>query len=207
MRSNTPTPKQRAVLEFMRKTVRRRGCPPSLLEMKAHFGFRSVTSVSDNLEALERKGLIRREHGAARSIRFPDGPAAEDGQRVSVLGAVPAGLPAEAVPWSDEFIVIGKNAYPRPEELFALRVNGRSMVNAGILDQDLLIVRRAVEARHRQIVVARVDNEVTVKRFMREGDMVYLRAENPEFENIYFKPEQEIVIEGIGVGVFRDQLE
>jgi repressor LexA len=204
MRSNAPTPKQRAVLEYLRRTVRHLGRPPSQLEMKAHFGFRSATSVSDNLKALARKGLIQWKRGAARSIVFPDGPDAEDGHRLSIVGEVPAGLPAEAVPWSDEYIVIGKHSFPRPEELFALRVRGQSMTGAGILDQDLLIVRRAVEATHMQIVVARVDGDVTVKRLMRERGTVYLHAENPDFNDYHFSPEQEVVIEGVGVGVFRE---
>ena len=203
MQSNAPTQKQRAVLEFLRETVRRVGCPPTLQEIKAHFGFRSVTSASDNLEALEKKGLIRRESGA-RGIRFPDGHDAEDGFRLSILGASPAGLPAEAIPWSDEFIVIGKNAYPRPEELFAVRVSGDSMTGAAILDDDLLIVRKAYEAKNEDIVVARVDGEVTVKRLIREGGKVYLHPENPRYDDIQFASGQAVELEGIVVGVIRN---
>jgi repressor LexA len=156
------------------------------------------------VKALERKGLILREPGTARSIRFPDGHDAEDGFRLSVMGVSPAGFPAEAIPWSDEFIVIGKNAYLRPEELFAVRVSGDSMIGAAIVDGDLLIVRKACEAKNEAIVVARVDGEVTVKRFMREGEKVYLHPENPKYDDIRFMPWQEVEIEGIVVGVIRN---
>ena len=203
MRSNAPTRKQHAVLEFLKETQRRVGCPPTLEEIKTHFGFRSLTSVTNNLEALERKGLILRERGA-RGIRFPDGHDAEDGFRLPLLGATAAGMPDGAIPWSDEYIVIGKNTFPRPEELFAVRVNGDSMIGAAILDEDLLIVRKTHEAKDGAIVIARIGDEVTVKRFVREGDKAYLHPENTKYNDIHFESWQHVELEGVVVGVLRD---
>ena len=196
------TARQREVLEYFRDCVRLDGRPPTLREAARHFGWSASAALTCHLRALERKGAIRWDRGAARGICLNDDA---DGPEITipVLADVPAGPPAEALLDAGETIPLSRSAFPRPEEIFALRVKGRSMTGAGILDGDWLLVRKAREARHGQIVVARVDNEVTVKRFMRERGRVYLKAENPEYRDIRFQGEQEVAIEGIGLGVFR----
>jgi len=196
------TPRQQTVLDYIRECIRLDGRPPTMREAARHFGWRNHSAIVCHLEALERKGAIRWDRGATRGILVvDDADNQEDG--IPLLAKVPAGPFAEAVADSDERVPIARSSFARPMEIFALRVKGRSMTGAGIQDGDIVIVRKTVEAAAGQVVVARVDNEVTLKRFMREGGKVYLKAENPESEDIHFTPEQEVVIEGIVLGLYR----
>ena len=196
------TDRQQEVLDYLRDCIRRDGRPPTRREASAHFGWRARDALMNHLAALEEKGKIRWDRGAARGIVILDNPDSLE-VRIPVLSDVAAGPPAEAALDADETIPLPRSAFPRPEEIYALRVRGRSMVMAGIQNGDLLIVRKANEAKHKQIVVARIDGEVTLKRFMREGRRMYLKAENPKCRSIYFKSGQEVVLEGIVLAVLR----
>lgn len=201
--SDEPTPRQRAILDFLRDHIRDCGRPPTMRETAAHFGWASNGAVRCHLTALERKGLIQWDRGEARGIRIVGEADAERVLLVPLVGSVPAGLPCDALPESGESVAIVESAFPRPKELFALRVFGNSMTGAGIMDGDKLIVRRAVEANPGQIVVANIDGQTTVKRFLRHGRRPILHPENPSFEDIKPKPGEEWRIEGIAVGLSR----
>jgi len=196
------TAKQREVLEYLRDCVRTEGRPPTQREAANHFGWSSNVALITHLKALERKGAIRWDRGAARGIQVNDNvDEPEDG--IPILAIVPGGPLAEAIVDSDESVPIARSSFARPEELYALRVKGHSMSGAGILDGDVVIIRKTVEARPGQIVVARVDGEVTLKRFTMRGKKVLLRAENPKSRSILVEPWQELVIEGIVASVIR----
>jgi len=196
------TPRQQAVLDYIRECVRFDGRPPTMREAAQHFGWRNHSALVCHLKALEREGSLRWDRGPSRRIQLAD-DGGEPEDVTPLVSRVPAGPLAEAIVDSDESVPIARSSFARPMEIFALRVSGRSMTGAGILDGDIVIVRKTAEAASGQIVIARVDDEVTLKRFMREGGEVYLKAENPESEDIRFTPEQEVVIEGIVLGLYR----
>lgn len=156
-----------------------------------------------HLTALEKKGLIRRDRGDARGVRIVGETDDDRIVRIPLVGSVPAGLPAEAIPESGEFLAIAVSAFHAPRDLFALRVRGDSMIGAGIMDGDRLIVRRAVEASVGQIVVANIDGDTTVKRYLVRRRRPVLHPENPEFPDIVPQEGQEWRIEGIAAGLTR----
>ena len=193
------TNRQLQVLECIRSFVEATGMPPTRAEIAKQLGFRSANAAEDHLRALARKGAIALQSGASRGIRLlsPSG--------IPVVGEVAAGNPILA----REHI---EDHYPLPPKLFnprahyLLRVRGMSMKDAGILNRDLLAVHRTQEAANGQIVVARLEDEVTVKEFRRRGNIVTLTPKNPEFEPVKVDlREQPLVIEGIGVGVIRNE--
>lgn len=181
--------------------------------MSKHFGFRSPNAAESHLRALEHKGVIRIEAGRSRGITLTTLSAAslppENALRtpLPLVGRVAAGSPILAQEnIENEYRVDPALFQARPHYL--LRVEGDSMLNAGILDGDLLAVHRTPEARDGQIVVARLDDEVTVKRFQRKGHQVSLLSENPAFQPILVDlRRQSLVIEGRAVGVIRPSLE
>lgn len=204
------TKRQNEILSFIRESIRRQGYPPTRNEISERFGFKSPNSAEEHLRALDRKGAIRLEAGVSRGIRVLD----DDGQlrhrptlpQLPLVGRVAAGSPILATENIEDHFGVDPNLFhPRPDYL--LRVRGSSMRDAGILDGDLLAVHRTPEAGEGQIVVARLDDEVTVKRFRRKGNRVLLIAENPEFSPIEIDlTRQELIIEGLGVGVIRHQV-
>ena len=198
-----PTPIQREVLDFIGGRISRDGRPPTQNEIADHFGWAAHSSVRCHLTALSRKGLIQIDDGAARGIRLVGRVEAPRRFRLPLLAEIPAGLPVEADLWSDEYIEMDGALFPRPDELFALRVKGESMTGAGIFDGDRLIVRRAVEANSGEIVVARIDSETTVKRLILEGGRVILRPENPKFRDIVVSEYSDFAVQGIAVGSLR----
>lgn len=198
------TNRQRQILEVIRQHIRETGFPPTRAEIAEELGFRSVNAAVDHLRALERKGFINLQHGASRGIRLI-GACADEGS-LPLVGRVAAGSPILA----EEHIEERHHAAPdlfHPRADYLLRVHGSSMRDAGILDGDLLAVHMTHEARDGQIIVARLGDEVTVKRLRhhrRCSHRVQLLAENPEFEPIQVDlRKEELVIEGIGVGVLR----
>ena len=199
------TLRQRRVLEYLRDHVASQGRPPTMREASARFGWSSNGAIRCHLVALERKGLIQWNRRDARGIRVIGDSAGKRIARLPIVGAVPAGLPAEAIPESDESLAIDESMFPAPHELFVLRVYGDSMVGAGIMDRDRLIVRRAIEAHNGQIVVANIDGETTVKRYLIRRRHPVLHPENPvkNYLDIIPKPGQEWRVEGIAVGTFR----
>ena len=192
------TARQAQILQFIRDAIAE-GYPPTLAEIARHFGFRSHNAAVDHLKVLARKGAVELIEGASRGIRLK----AEQG--LPLIGRVAAGSPllAEANIQSHHRI---DPALFRPRADYLLKVRGMSMRDAGILDGDLVAVHRTHEARSGQIVVARLHDEVTVKRLQRRRHHVELIAENPDFKPIVLDPRRDaLAIEGIAVGIIRNK--
>ena len=199
----TLTKRQQEVLSFIRTFMDEEGFPPTRAEIARALGFRSVNAAEDHLRALQRKGAIEILTGTSRGIRLPDSALASEG--LPIIGRVAAGSPILAEAHVERHCAVDPALFA-PKADYFLRVKGASMRDAGILDGDLLAVHRQVQARSGEIVVARVADEVTVKRFRQRGNIVRLLPENPDFEPIVVDlRREELVIEGIGVGVIRDQ--
>ncbi len=198
------TPRQSEILDFIKQCLEDNGFPPTRAEIAQQLGFKSPNAAEEHLKALARKGAIEMTPGASRGIRIPGfEPNSQDENGLPVIGRVAAGAPILAQQNVEESCRINPDFF-HPKADYLLRVRGMSMKDIGILDGDLLAVHTTREARNGQIVVARIDEEVTVKRFKREGNQVWLIAENPEFAPIEINlEEQELIIEGLSVGVIR----
>jgi repressor LexA len=201
------TARQSEILRLVRQLTEVSGYPPTRAEIAEKMGFRSVNAAEQHLRALEKKGAIDIEAGASRGIRVLDAkPAGKLGRLLDlpVIGRVAAGSPILAEEHVVDRYQVDPNLFT-PRADYLLRVRGMSMRDAGILEGDLLAVHRTQEARSGQIVVARLAEEVTVKRWRRRGHLVQLEAENPEFKPIEVDLRNEpLVIEGIAVGVIRN---
>ncbi len=198
------TERQRQVLAFIRDALRRDGLPPTRSEIAAALGFRSPNAAEEHLRALARKGAIELRQGASRGIRVLEEEDEEGG--LPVIGRVAAGQPLLAAAHVEELLQIDAAVF-RPRADYLLRVNGMSMRDAGILHGDLLAVHAIATADDGQIVVVRLDDEVTVKRFRRRGRRVSLLAENADFAPIEIDLRaQPLAIEGLAVGVLRTGL-
>jgi repressor LexA len=201
------TARQQQILDFIEGRLAADGLPPTRAEIVAHFGFASPNAAQCHLRALADRGAIELRPGRARGIvpvRPTAGPGAEPPpmRTLPVIGRVAAGSPLLAVEnHEDELHVEAQRFHPAPD--YALRVRGDSMIGAGIDDGDLLLVHRTPEARAGQIVVARIDDEVTVKRLRRKGRGVYLDSENPDCPPIHVAPGSDFAIEGLAVGTIR----
>ena len=202
------TDRQREILALIARHIRATGVPPTRAEIARALGFRSVNAAEDHLRALARHGVIELTPGRSRGIRLlgagPGGGLPEEG--LPVIGRVAAGRPILAVEHVEERHPLDPALF-RPRADFLLRVRGSSMRDAGILDGDLLAVHATREAGDGQIVVARLGDEVTVKRLRRHArwpHRVQLLAENPDFPPIAVDLRvQELSIEGIAVGLLR----
>ncbi|MEJ2479845.1 MAG: transcriptional repressor LexA [Acidihalobacter sp.] len=193
------TSRQHQVLDFVRQHIATTGIPPTRTEIAKALGFRSANAAKDHLEALARKGAIVLTANTSRGIRILE----EDESGLPVVGRVAAGEPILAQEHIDAHYRIDPALFS-PRADYLLQVKGMSMRDAGILDGDLLAVHRSATAENGQIVVARLDDEVTVKRFERKGDNVRLLPENPDFDPIVVDLRHTLlVIEGISVGVLR----
>ncbi|WP_070990136.1 transcriptional repressor LexA [Halofilum ochraceum] len=196
---NDLTPRQQEILDLIRDRIETRGAPPTRAEIARELGFRSANAAESHLRALARKGAIELTRGSSRGIRLAEG--AEGG--LPLVGRVAAGAPLLAAENLEGRYRVDPAMF-HPHADYLLRVRGDSMKDVGILDGDLLAVHQAAEAANGQIVVARVDDEVTVKRLKREGHRVELIAENPDYEPIRVDlRERELVLEGLAVGVVR----
>jgi repressor LexA len=191
------TTKQQEILTLIRRAIESTGLPPTRAEIAHAMDYSSPNAAEEHLRMLERKGAIEIVKGSARGIRLKDGGG------IPLVGRVAAGSPILA----EEHIEAHYQMDPalfKPRADYLLKVRGMSMRDAGILDGDLLAVHKAGEARNGQVVVARLHDEVTVKRLRRRGAMVELLPENPDFETIVVDTRrEEFVIEGLGVGVIR----
>lgn len=197
------TTRQQQILDFIRSYMESNGYPPTRVDIARELGFRSPNAAEDHLRALARKGAIEMIPGASRGIRLPDQGDDKDENQLPVIGQVAAGAPLLAVENIEDHCHIDP-AFFSPRADYLLRVKGMSMKDVGILDGDLLAVHRTSEARNGQIVVARIGDEVTVKRFQKQGRKVSLIAENPDFSPIEIDlGEEELAIEGLSVGVIR----
>ena len=195
------TPRQQQIFELIKDKISDTGMPPTRAEIALHFGFKSANAAEEHLKALAKKGYIEMLPGTSRGIRLAE--QFIDNEGLPLIGRVAAGEPILAQEHVEEHYKIDGNLF-HPAADYLLRVNGESMKDIGILDGDLLAVHQTKEVKNGQVVVARVEEEVTVKRFKREGNVVYLHAENADFEPIKVDlSSQFFTIEGIAVGVIR----
>jgi repressor LexA len=195
------TPRQQEILDFIRAKLEREGFPPTITEIARAIGVSSPHGVREQLQALERKGVIERIPSASRGIRLLMRSEQERG--LPLIGKVAAGQPLQILAHAERYCRLGPELFEHKGD-YLLRVQGMSMRDAGILDGDLLVVQHSQEARSGQIVVARIDDEVTVKRLRLEGAMAYLEPANPDFSVIAVDlGRQQLCIEGIVVGVIR----
>jgi repressor LexA len=204
------TVRQKEILIFISQFIEKHKFPPTRAELSTHFGFRSPNAAEAHLRALEKKSVIGIERGTARGISLLPLAAnelpASANMPLPLIGRVAAGSPVLAQENIEDEYRVDPSLFPQKPH-YLLRVEGMSMQDAGILDGDLLAVHRTPEARNGQIVVARVDDEVTVKRFQRQGFLVQLLPENRDFDPIEIDlRRQDLAIEGLGVGVIRPQL-
>jgi repressor LexA len=195
------TPRQTEILRLIQHCITETGMPPTRAEIARELGFRSANAAEEHLRALARKGVIALVPGTSRGIQLKDTMREQFG--LPLIGRVAAGRPILAEENIEAHYKIDPSIFqPRPHYL--LKVVGMSMKDVGILDGDLVAVHRTPDVRSRQIVVARLENEVTVKRYRQEGSVVWLMPENEAFEPIRVDLKEEpLLIEGIVVGVLR----
>ena len=212
------TARQQQILQLVQHAIARTGAPPTRAELAAELGFKSANAAEEHLQALARKGVIELVSGTSRGIRLK-GPArgtlrgdahslALPGMAqlaLPLVGRVAAGSPILAQEHVDQTYHLEPGLFAqRPDYL--LRVRGMSMRDAGIMDGDLLAVQATRDARNGQIVVARLGDDVTVKRFHRHKGQIELHAENPDYPTIVVQPGDPFEIEGLAVGLIRNTM-
>jgi repressor LexA len=196
------TPRQSEILLVIQEFIAEYGMPPTRAEIARELGFKSANAAEDHLRALQKKGVLDLIPGTSRGIQLKDSLREQLG--LPLVGRVAAGSPILAEEHIEAHYKIDPGLF-NPKPHYLLRVEGMSMKNAGILDGDLVAVHRTPEVRSRQIIVARLDDEVTVKRYSQKGSVVWLLPENEDFKPIEIDlSEQAMVIEGVVVGVIRD---
>ena len=201
---NQLTSRQKQILLLIQRVIKDTSLPPTRAEISEELGFRSVNAAEEHLRALERKGVIELLPGTSRGIRLKDALRPQIG--LPLVGQVAAGEPILAEQHIEAHYQIDPTFF-KSEAHYLLRVNGMSMKDAGILDGDLVAVHRSPEVRNRQIIVARLEDEVTVKRYHQTGHKVLLMPENQDFDPIAVDlREQSMTIEGIVVGVIRNSI-
>lgn len=197
------TPRQQQVFDLIKSKIDETGMPPTRAEIARELGFRSANAAEEHLKALARKQAIEIVPGASRGIRILL-DAANDDQGLPLIGRVAAGEPILAQEHVESHYQVDPSMF-RPQADFLLRVHGESMKDIGIMDGDLLAVHKTQDVRNGQVVVARVEDDVTVKRLERKGSKVLLHAENEAFSPIEVDlTSQELSIEGIAVGIIRN---
>lgn len=223
------TDRQQQILDLIRHAIVETGFPPTRAEIAHTLGFKSANAAEDHLRALAKKGMIELTAGASRGIKLTDAarhfssePESEfdtdSGSQdkiqirslpgagnilLPLIGRVAAGFPMLATENIEKELSVDPDLFSqRPDYL--LKVKGLSMRDAGILDGDLLAIKKTSEARNGHIVVARIDDEVTVKRLSRHGTSIELLPENPDFDPIIIKPGQDFSLEGIALGLIRN---
>ena len=216
------TPRQQQVLDLVQSAIERTGAPPTRAEIASELGFRSANAAEEHLQALARKGVIELVGGTSRGIRLQSDTLRALHQMrnrqfslplpgiaqltLPLIGRVAAGSPILAQGHIDQTYLLEASMFPRRPD-YLLKVRGMSMRDAGILDGDLLAVQKTHEVKSGQIVVARLDDEVTVKRLRRSGQRTELLPENPDFEPIVVSGgRHEFVIEGLAVGLIRNNM-
>ena len=225
------TPRQQQIFELIQRAIARTGAPPTRAEIASELGFKSANAAEEHLQALARKGVIELVGGTSRGIRLKAGTLRtvnETRKRTDVspkstgilpfnmtlpgleqlvlplIGRVAAGNPILAQEHIEQSYSVEPSLFAKRPD-FLLRVKGMSMKDIGILDGDLLAVAKTREARNGQIVVARLGDEVTVKRFMRTAKGIELLPENPDFRPIVVEPDADFELEGLAVGLIRNQ--
>ncbi|ASJ95206.1 MULTISPECIES: transcriptional repressor LexA [Shewanella] len=197
------TPRQAEILELIKRNIADTGMPPTRAEIARRLGFKSANAAEEHLKALAKKGCIEIMPGTSRGIKLTQEEEPED-LGLPLIGQVAAGEPILAQEHVEQHYQVDPSMF-RPSADFLLRVRGDSMKDIGILEGDLLAVHKVEQARNGQIVVARVEDDVTVKRFEKRGSTVYLHAENEEYSPIVVDlTTQSLSIEGLAVGVIRN---
>ncbi|MBT0727233.1 repressor LexA [Rosenbergiella australiborealis] len=196
------TTRQQQVYDLIRDHINQTGMPPTRAEIASQLGFRSPNAAEEHLKALARKGVIEIVSGASRGLRLLlEEPEAEG---LPLIGRVAAGEPILAQEHIESHYHVDPALF-KPNADFLLRVSGMSMKDIGIMDGDLLAVHKTQEVRNGQVVVARIDDEVTVKRWNKEGNIVHLLPENSEFSPIVVDTRQQsLMVEGLAVGIIRN---
>ena len=197
---------QKRVLSFIIACQREQGSPPTIREVAAHFGYKSANNVRQHLRLIERKGYIRLKPGKARGIKIVVGLEKDTGKNsidVPLVGSVAAGEPVTAIENIENYITLDKNLF-KGSGIFTLRVKGDSMKGVGILDGDIAIIRQRSRAEKGDIVVAVIDDEATLKRYIEHKGTVILRAENPNYPDIHISErESHTYIAGKLIGIMR----
>ena len=191
------TSQQIKVFDVIKNHLTINGYPPTRAEIAKTLNFKSVNAAESHIKALVKKGVIEKVPGSSRGIRLVEGLAG-----IPLIGSVAAGLPITAVENVEKNIPNPLNKHVD----FFLRVKGQSMVDAGILENDLVGVKKSSNAENGQIVVARIEDEVTLKRFKKVGNKVNLIAENKNFKDLLIDESMDLTIEGIAVGIVRENL-
>ncbi|MCX8601937.1 MULTISPECIES: transcriptional repressor LexA [unclassified Gilliamella] len=200
------TARQQQIYDLIKENIQTTGMPPTRAEIAQMLGFRSANAAEEHLKALAKKGAIEMIAGSSRGIRLLLENAAEqhEFEGLPLIGRVAAGSPILAQEHIESHYQVDPSLF-KPNADFLLRVQGMSMKDIGILDGDLLAVHKTQEVKNGQVVVARIDDEVTVKRLSRKGKHVQLLAENEEFAPIEVNLEQQnFAIEGLAVGIIRN---
>ena len=213
------TARQQQILELIQGAIARTGAPPTRAEIAAELGFKSANAAEEHLQALARKGVIELVSGTSRGIRLR-GDALRSMQEsrshpftlpglaqlaLPLIGRVAAGSPILAQEHVDQTYYVENTLFHHKPD-YLLKVRGMSMRDAGIMDGDLLAVQASKEARNGQIIVARLGEEVTVKRLKRNKDVIELHAENPDYATIIVAPGEPFEIEGLAVGLIRNTM-
>ena len=216
------TARQQQILELIQNAIARTGAPPTRAEIASELGFKSANAAEEHLQALARKGVIELVSGTSRGIRL----RSEDLRSINesrgrqltlplpglaqlmlpLIGRVAAGSPILAQEHVDQTYHVERSLFQRTPD-YLLRVRGMSMRDIGIIDGDLLAVQSTREAKNGQIVVARLGDDVTVKRFMRRQHLIELQAENPDYKTIVVEPGDPFEIEGLAVGLIRNSFQ
>jgi repressor LexA len=211
------TDRQREILDFITRSIRDRGYPPTLREIGLHFGIRSTNGVNDHLRALEKKGHLQREDLKSRALRpvtaaahrargaDKDKHGSADIVEVPLVGRVAAGLPLLAVENVQDTVHIDRFFIGQSREVFALRVKGDSMIEDGIHDGDFIFVRKQLQANRGDTVVAMINDEATVKRYYPEGDTIRFQPANASMQPILVKKREfkSVNLIGVVIGVYR----
>ncbi|MBA4261981.1 MAG: repressor LexA [Comamonadaceae bacterium] len=216
------TARQQQILELIQNAIARTGAPPTRAEIASELGFKSANAAEEHLQALARKGVIELVSGTSRGIRL----RSEDLQSINasrgrqltlplpslaqlmlpLIGRVAAGSPILAQEHVDQTYHVERSLFQRTPD-YLLKVRGMSMRDVGIIDGDLLAVQSTREAKNGQIVVARLGDDVTVKRFMRRQHLIELHPENPDYKTIVVEPGDPFEIEGLAVGLIRNSFQ
>ncbi len=215
------TPRQQQILDLIQSAIARTGAPPTRAEIASELGFKSANAAEEHLQALARKGVIELVSGTSRGIRLrSDTLRSIHESRVKqyslplpslaqlalpLVGRVAAGSPILAQEHLDQTFYVESSLFQRKPD-YLLKVRGMSMRDAGIMDGDLLAVQVTQDVKNGQIVVARLGDEVTVKRFRRLREGIELQSENPDYQNILVQPGDPFEIEGLAVGLIRNTM-
>jgi len=213
------TARQQQILDLIQSAIARTGAPPTRAEIAAELGFKSANAAEEHLQALARKGVIELVSSTSRGIRLKSDALRSINESrnkqfslqtlaqlaLPLIGRVAAGSPILAQEHVDQTYYVESGLFQRQPD-YLLKVRGMSMRDAGIMDGDLLAVQATKEAKNGQIIVARLGDDVTVKRFRRNKHLIELHAENPDYPTIVVEPGEPFEIEGLAVGLIRNTM-